>query len=124
MFKIENKTIHLTRGDAATIRIGAKNGDGTDYVFQIGDKVRLNVFKRKDCGCVELKKDVIVETEGTTVDIPLSSEETTVGSVINKPTTFWYEITLDPDGAEQTILGYDLDGAKEFIFYPEGNEGK
>ena len=122
MFKIIDKTIHLTRGDAVTIRIGSKNNDGTDYTFKVGDVVRLNVFKRKDCGCIELTKDITVDKEGTTVDIPLTSKETTIGGIINKPTVYWYEIILDPNGVEQTILGYDLDGEKEFILYPEGNE--
>ena len=122
MFKIEDKTIHLTRGDAITIRIGTKNSDGSDYTFKAGDKIRLNVFKKKDCGSVELTKDIVVEQEGTKVDIPLTSKETKIGEIINKPTTYWYEVILDPNGAEQTIIGYDLDGAKEFILYPEGNE--
>ena len=118
MFWIEGKTIHLTRGDAATIRISAKENE----TFKVGDVVRLNVFKRKDCGCVELTKDVTVEEEGTTIYMPLTSQETKIGGIINKPTIYWYEIIVDPNGAEQTIVGYDQDGAKEFILYPEGNE--
>lgn len=123
MFKIEGKTIHLTRGDAATIKISAFNGD-TNYTFQVGDVVRLNVFKAKDCNSVELRKDVKVEEECETVDISLTSEDTTIGEIINKPTKYWYEVTLNPELNEQTIIGYDLDGAKEFILYPEANENE
>lgn len=121
MFKIEGKTIHLTRGDAVTIKISAFNGD-SKYTFYTGDVVRLNVFKAKDCGCVELRKDVNVEEECEAVDIALTSEDTTIGEIINKPTKYWYEVTLNPETNEQTIIGYDLDGAKEFILYPEANE--
>lgn len=123
MFKIEDKKIHLTRGDAATIKVSAISGE-TNYTFQIGDAVRLNVFKAKDCNCVELTKDVVVDTESEWVEISLTSEDTTIGEIINKPTKYWYEIVLNPDTNEQTIIGYDLDGAKEFILYPEAKEGE
>lgn len=121
MFLIEDKKIHITRGDAATIKISAFNGD-TKYTFKPDDVVRLNVFKAKDCGCVELKKDVLITEDTEEVSISLTSEDTTIGEIINKPTKYWYEVTLNPDTIEQTIIGYDLDGAKEFILYPEANE--
>ena len=122
MFKIENNKIHLTRGDVALIEVKAKNDDGTDYCFKKDDIVRLNVFKSKDCGCIELTKDLTVPEEKKSVTISLSSKETTIGDLINKPKTYWYEIVLNPDTNEQTIIGYDLDGAKEFILYPEAKE--
>ena len=96
----------------------------SSYTFQTGDVVRLNVFKAKDCGCVELRKDVVVEEECEAVDIALTTEDTTIGEIINKPTKYWYEVTLNPETIEQTIIGYDLDGAKEFILYPEANESE
>lgn len=123
MFKIEGKTVHITRGDTGTLRISAKNSDNTSYTFQVGDVLRLNVFKKKDCGCVELTKDVTVATSGTTVDISLTSEDTTIGEVISKPSTYWYEVILNPETVEQTIIGYDLNGEKDFILYPEAKEG-
>ena len=122
MFKIENKQIHLTRGDIACIGVGAKNEDGTDYEFQKGDIVRLNVFKKKDCNCVELTKDVTVEATGTEVEIVLTREETKIDGIINKPIEYWYEVVLNPDTKPQTIIGYDLEGAKLFTLYPEASE--
>ena len=124
MFKIENKEIHLTRGDIACIEVKALNEDGTDYTFQVGDVVRLNVFKKKDCGCIELQKDVTVEAAGISVDIHLTSENTKIGGIINKPTEYWYEVVLNPDTNPQTIIGYDIDGEKKFILYPEGNDAE
>lgn len=124
MFKITDKEIHLTRGDVACIEVKALNEDGTDYTFQVDDVVRLNVFKRKDCDCVELKKDVLVETAGTSVDICLTSENTKIGEIINKPTMYWYEVVLNPDTNPRTIIGYDTEGEKSFILYPEGNDTK
>ena len=120
MFKIENKEIHLTRGDVACIEIKAFNTDGTDYVFQVGDVVRFKVFKKRDCGCVEIQKDVVAETEGASVDVRLTSEDTKIGGIINKPAEYWYEVVLNPDTNPQTIIGYDTEGEKKFILYPEG----
>lgn len=122
MFKIVNKEIHLTRGDIACIEVKATNEDGTDYTFKVGDVVRLKVFKKKDCGCVELQKDVEVTEESTSVDINLEGTETKIGDVINKPITLWYEIELNPETSPQTIIGYDEYGEKIFVLYPEGND--
>ena len=121
MFKIEGSTIKATRGDIGVVPVSAKNGD-TDYTFQVGDIVRFKVFKDKDCGCVELQKDVAVETETTEVIIPLVKEDTKIGDLIIKPTTYWYEVELNPDTNPQTIIGYDDEGAKLFVLYPEGGD--
>lgn len=125
MFKIDsNKTIYLTRGDIASIRISAKYSDGTDYIFKVNDVVRLKVFKRRDCNYVVLEKDTIVTEEGTTVDIVLNSQDTKIGEIINKDVDYWYEVSLNPDTAEQTIIGYNVvDGKVEetiFKLMPEG----
>lgn len=123
MFKInEDKSIYLTRGDIANIVVSAKVQDGTDYTFQKGDVVRIKVFKRKDCEEVFMQKDVTVEAEATQVDIYLSKEDTKFGEVINKPTNYWYEIELNPNTQPQTIIGYDEDGEKLFVLYPEGSD--
>lgn len=119
MFKIENDTIHITRGDIGSIEVTAKNDDNTDYNFQVGDVIRLSVYKKKDCNCVELQKDVTVSTQGTSVDLDLTSEDTKIEGIIDKPVTYYFEITLNPDTNPQTIVAYDMDGAKEFILYPE-----
>lgn len=122
MFKIINNKIHLTRGDVALIEVRATNDDGTDYIFSIGDVVKINVFKSKDCSNVVLSKNVTIEKESISAEIMLTSEDTTIGDLINKPKTYWYEIILNPDTNEQTIVGYDITGAKEFILYPEASE--
>lgn len=121
MFKIDSvsKQISLTRGDTALIEVSAKNEDGTDYTFQVGDIVRFKVFKRKDCGCIELQKDVEVTESGTTVEVLLTSEDSKIGGIINKPAKYWYEVEVNPDTSCQTIIGYDEDGEKVFMLYPE-----
>lgn len=122
MFKIENNKVNLTRGDVALIEVKAQNEDGSSYEFRKDEIIRINIFKNKDCSSVVLSKDIIVDKPSTSVTIPLTSKETTIEDVINKPKTYWYEIVLNPGENEQTIIGYDLDGAKEFILYPEAGD--
>lgn len=122
MFKVENKKIHITRGDVGTIRITTTDPNGINYTFKVGDVVRFKVFKNKDCKCVEIQKDVIVGEETTEVNVQLSSDETRIGDLINKPITYWYEVELNPDTNCQTLIGYDDEGPKELILYPEGGK--
>ena len=123
MFKIDsNKTIHITRGDIGTIEFSILNSDGTNYSFQVGDKVRLGVFASKDMSKLIFQKDIEINEVKTKVDIELTEEETKIGNIINKPVDYWYEIQLNPDTEPQTIIGYDEDGAKIFKLYPEGTE--
>lgn len=123
MYKIDpiTKNIDLTRGDVADIEITAQNQDGTNYIFQAGDIVRFKVFKKKDCNCVELQKDVEVSGETESVEINLTKQDTTIGTVISKPVEYWYEVELNPDTAPQTIIGYEKEtGPKIFTLLPEG----
>lgn len=123
MFKInEDKSIYLTRGDIANISVSAVMQDGTTYLFRPTDIVRFKVFKRRDCGCVELQKDVLVDTTSLEVTIHLTGEETKIGDVISKPTNYWYEVELNPDTNPQTLIGYDEDGEKIFRLFPEGSD--
>ena len=122
MFKIDTTTkqINITRGDVGIIAVSAKNEEGQDYEFQVGDIIRLGVFPAKDYSKVILQKDVEVTEQTTSVDLVLNSEDTTIGEIINKPVNYWYEIQLNPDTEPQTIVGYDEEGAKLFTIYPEG----
>ncbi len=123
MFVIDKDTkqINLTRGDVAAILLNATI-EGEPYTFKPDDVVRFKVFKAKDCNCVEMQKDTLITEESTTVNISLSGENTKIGGLINKPTKYWYEIELNPDTNPQTIVGYDLDGEKIFMLYPEGDD--
>jgi hypothetical protein len=80
------------------------------------------VFEKKGCDCVVLQKDVKVTEDTTTVSITLEKNETKIGTLINKPKDYWYEIELNPETAPQTIIGYDEEGAKLFKLFPEGRE--
>ena len=121
MFEIlENKTICITRGDIANFDVSAKLKNGDPYVFHKGDVVRFQVFNKKDCTDVKIKKDFYVEAETESVDIYLATEETRFGEVINKPVEYWYEVVVNPDTKPQTIIGYDKESEKIYRMYPEG----
>jgi hypothetical protein len=123
MFKIEGTTIKITRGDIGILTVDIDNNDGTKYTFKAGDIVRFKVFKNKDCSCVELQKDIEIESEVAQIDINLTAEDTKIGELISKPVTYWYEVELNPETNPQTVIGYDdVGGAKLFILYPEGGD--
>lgn len=117
----EDLTIHLTRGDAAAFDVGAI-WNGEEYTFQPGDVIRFKVYGKKNTTDVVLIKDIEVEEETSSVRIRLDREETKIGDYINKPTDYWYEVELNPEGYAETIIGYDENGAKILKLYPEGGD--
>ena len=123
MFSINSDySIYLTRGDIASIEIGARKSETEDYIFQIGDVVRFRVFEKKRCDNVVLQKDVKVDEETDRVVINLDRSDTKLGELIHKPKEYWYEIELNPDTTPQTIIGYDADGPKILMLFPEGDD--
>ena len=121
MFKTTDEaSIYITCGDVADIVVNASDSDEEPYVFSPGDIVRLMVFERNKHDNVVINKSVEVNEETTNVLIQLSSKETRVCGMINRPVDYWYEVELNPDSDPHTIIGYDEDGPKIFRFYPEG----
>lgn len=117
MFKVEDGTIHCSRGDKGiiTLKIPIENEDGF-YIFKAGDQIKLNIYKKKGYSEDPLKIIITDITEECDhVDIYLTEEDTTFGNISNKPVTYWYDITLNDN---QTIVCYNEDGAREFIQYP------
>ena len=50
-------------------------------------------------------------------EIKLTSVETRIGDAFKDGSvTYWYEIELNGD---TTLIGYDDEGAKKFVLYPE-----
>ena len=120
MQRIEGSTIKLNRGDVMSMRLSLKMEDGSDYTFQNGDKIVFSVYnKNKMDEEAVLLKEVDVLEQSESVDINLTSEETKIGELINKPVDYWYEVELNN---EYTVIGYDDDGAKILRLYPEGSK--
>ena len=120
MFQVnEDLSIYVTRGDVVYLKVSADNG-GKPYTFEAGEVVRLKIYGKKNAENVVLQKDfpVVHTTQG--VEIILTEADTKIGSVVNKPVDYWYEVELNPYDNPQTIIGYDEDGAKLFRLFPEG----
>jgi hypothetical protein len=114
--------IELNRGSSTTLKVSANIGN-IQYTFQVGDVVRLSVTEKKNESNVVLRKDVEVVEEANYVEIPITSSDSKIGELINKPAEYWYEIELNPSSENcQTIIGYDEDGPKIFRLYPESGE--
>lgn len=121
MLKVnDDLSIYLTRGDIAVLETGAIDDDKAPYMFKVGDVVRLTIVERGNYEAVVFSKDVVAESEATTVDICLTSEETRIGEPINKPKDYWYEVNLNPDTTSRTLIGHDDSGPKIFRLFPEG----
>lgn len=124
MLKInqETKQIDLTRGDIASFKIKAMNDDGTYYQFKTDDVITLAIYEKKNLENTKLKRSAIVAEPSEDVILNLTSEDTKLDELTNKPIEYWYEITLKKTNSnnEQTIIGYDEQGAKIFKLYPEG----
>ena len=122
MFKVnEDMSIYVTRGDAITVDVNAVVGE-EPYTFRAGDVVRMKVFEKKACHCVEVQKDFKVTEDTEVVSIALTKEDTKIGEIISKPKDYWYEVELNPETQPQTIIGYDESGSKVFRLYPEGGD--
>ena len=115
MIEIEGKTIRISRGDSGTIKLTIPLSDTENYEFQVGDKVQFRVFEKKNYNNVFLDKEINIEEITSVIDICLTEKDTSIGEIINKPVTYWYEISLNET---QTVVGYDDDGPAELILYP------
>ena len=116
----DGTTLKVTRGQSGTITFGALTPEGEPYSFQVRDVCRLNVTKVNKENSVVMSVDTIIQEETTEATISITSFDSKIGAVINKPTDYWYDIELNPDSAiAQMLLGYDDEGPKIFKLYPE-----
>ena len=119
MQKIEGSTIMVNRGDVLNLTLNLTNGENP-YTFQVNDKVVFSLYyPNKLNEDAILLKEVTVDAETQSVDISLTSEETKIGELINKPVDYWYEIELND---QYTVIGYDENGAKILKLFPEGSK--
>ena len=137
MIKIDEDqtTIRLTKGDITTNEYNKLalrctyydliDEEEKDYLFQLTDKISFVVFTKKGYTREEvLRKDYTIAdigyTEPTTCpELPLTELDTKVFPQTNKPKTYWYDVVLNDT---TTVIGYDEDGAKKLIVYPEADE--
>lgn len=117
---LNGTTIEINRGNTLPLKLVIPISHTENYVFQVGDEIMFGVYaNRKMSGEALLLKRYTVEEETEEFEFTISADEMKIGELIDKPTDYWYEIELNGD---QTILGYDQDGAKILRLYPEGSE--
>jgi hypothetical protein len=124
MFIIDKKmNIELNRGDIAVLEVRTEDEvTGQDYTFQVGDIVRMTICEKDKYDKVVMLKDVIVSGDTKVVEIQLSSQDTRIGKAISKPKEYCYTIELNPDTAQQTLIGHTKEGPKLLTLYPEGGD--
>ena len=130
----DRQTIYLTRGDvpkefnkvAFYFPIyNFETEQEENYEFQLTDKIAFVVKDRKGYTKPEVLRveKTLAEmgyTEPTQYpEIQLTEEDTKAFELLNKQKQYWYDIVLNDT---TTILGYDIDGAKKLIVFPEANE--
>ncbi len=106
-----DNNISINRGDRITIPI--INNVGT---FKFGDKLTLSIVDKKGYPTLVFQKTIVVTRETNKAYITLTNKETELGEIISKKKDYWYEIKYNN---EDTLVGYDEDGAKKFTVYPE-----
>lgn len=135
MIAIEETTIHLTRGDATQDKYNKlafifpiynfETKQEENYKFQPDDKITFVVINKKGYTREEiLRKDYTLRDIGYTeeteiAELPLTEEETKKFPLSDKAQTYWYDLILNDD---TTMLGFDNEGAKKIIIYPEVEE--
>ena len=118
----DGRTITVHRGDKGILVYSIPLSDTENFKFEKNDIIKFTVFEKKgyDKNPV-LVKEVKVSEDSEEVLIELTSEDTSLGDISNKPVTYWYEISLNDN---QTTLGYDKeDGAAELILLPAYVDG-
>lgn len=121
--KIIDNEIQFNRGDEDQLPFKIPiNKEKTEfYQFKPGDLVTFGIYEKKgyDKPALVLKK-IVIEKTTEVCYIPLLSEDTRFGELINKPVEYWYEVSLN----KQTVLGHTKKDARKFWLLPEGSDVK
>ena len=113
MFNIKDNTLYFTRGDTVSLNLSIEG-----YMFQPEDKIAFRIYDKNRLNLKFLSEVVtIVEESAAMIKITLPSEATRIGKIVNKPVEYWYEVELNDS---QTVIGYDDNGPKIVVIYPEG----
>lgn len=121
MFKIDNNdktTIKCTRGDKGSITIRKKTKEGMIEQFYKNDVVIFSIKSNFGENAPILRKKIVVTENCDSVTFSFDKNDTSIGELISKPTKYQYDVAINED---MTILGYDEEGAKIFMLFPEGS---
>ena len=130
----DKQTIYLTRGDITDKFhkiafyypiYNFATGKEENYTFKLTDKIAFVVKEKKgytkqEVLRVEKTLAQMGEVEPTQYpEIQLTEDDTKAFDLLDKRKVYWYDIVLNDT---TTILGYDEDGAKKLIVFPEAEE--
>lgn len=131
----DQETIHITRGDTPQTNFNRialcypiynfATEQEENYKFQPNDNISFVVFNKKGYTKDEIFRldykvsDLGYTEEVETIEIPLTEELMKKFPLSNKKQTYWYDISLNDT---TTMLGFDEDGGKKMIVYPEAEE--
>jgi len=108
----EKQNIHINRGDELNITLSNSTAS-----FSQGDQLKFSIMKKGDASAVVLQKTFTVDERCSKFLLTLTSQDTKLENIIKTGTVvYWYEIEYN---GINTLIGYDMNGPKEFILYPE-----
>lgn len=117
MFKIQNKTIYISRTESGILKVKRKSGSISDLQNSV------NVLRIYEVESLDENYKAEINGEYNSVDdtIDFKLGQFTNNKEIelsNEPIEYWYELRID----DKIILGYDENKAKILILYPAGKE--
>lgn len=118
MFKFQNNTFHVTRGDRGSFTIAYRDGSNLPE----GATVSFRVYRREELDSdpvIFLDDDIPANAKSFDIEVWANPEK--FDNPENDREEYWYELKV---GLENTVLGYDETGAKIFYLYPTGKDGK
>lgn len=126
----DQQTIYLTRGDTPAFNeiafyLPLTEDESEKYQFQLTDKISFVVKEKKGYTKAEVLRIEKTLSEMGYLEptyypaIPFTSTDTKKFELLDKKKTYWYDIVLNDT---TTIIGYDENGAKKLIVYPEAGE--
>ena len=130
----DRQTIYLTRGDVTDkfhkvafyypiYNFATKKEE--KYKFKLSDKIAFVVkekkgYTKKEVLRIEKTLAEMGHVEPTEYpEIEITEEDAKAFDLLDKKKTYNYDIVLNDS---TTILGYDMDGAKKLIVFPEAEE--
>ncbi len=113
-----DKTIGITRGDVASFTLKVKQSDNTYYQFKTSDRLYFTVKKSYADSNYIIRKIITFSSPTDTATISLNAYDTNFGSLLASARKYVYDISINET---ETVVGYDNDGAKYFIIYPEAS---
>ena len=110
------KQLQINRGDSTTLKINAKDSAGEQYQFKVGEKYTIYV------SLINPENYEFEAENGAAfilLFVALGIAALIIGNTINN-LKLYSVLTLNNE--IQTIIGYDDDGAKEFVLNPEAGD--